>query len=60
MANKRYPKQIQVGKNGKEKLVTKLNDGAVIKLQSIPDDTYYKVNNEIFIQLYARILIRKK
>ena len=60
MANKHYPKQIQVGKNGTEKMVTKLNDGAVIKLNSIPEDTYYKVNNEIFIQLYARILIRKK
>ena len=60
MANKVYPEQIQVDKKGKEKRVTKLNDGPVIKVQSIPPKTYYKVNDNIFIQKYARILIRKK
>ena len=60
MANKIYPEQIQVDKKGKEKKVTKLNDGPVIKVQSIPKKTYYKINNDIFIQKYARILIRKK
>lgn len=58
-ANKIYPEQIQVSRNGKESKVTKLNDGAVICLQAPPtDDTYYKVEGKNYIQVYARVLIR--
>lgn len=59
--SKQYPEQIQVDKNGERSKVTKLNDGATIKLNRIPTDmTYYLVDGNAFIQLYARILIRKK
>lgn len=61
IASKLYPEQIQIDKNGKQSRVTKLNDGATIKLKEKPSDTtYYMVDNSIYIQLYARILIRKK
>ena len=54
-----YPMQTQVGKNGAITKVGKLNDGASIKLNNKPSDkTYYLVNNECFMQMYARILIR--
>ena len=60
-ANKTYSEQIQIDKNGKQSKVSKLNDGAAIKLSEIPENqTYYIVSNEMFIQVYARILIRKK
>ena len=60
-ATKIYPKQIQVDKSGKESIVSKLNDGAVLKLESPPEgSTYYKVGKEYFIQTYPRILIRNK
>lgn len=60
-ANKVYPEQIQVGKNGKQSKVSKLNDGATIKLTEKPEnETYYIVNGEMFTQVYARVLIRKK
>lgn len=60
-ASKIYPNQIQVDSNGKESIVSKLNDGATLKLETPPrDKTYYIVDNEYFTQLYARILIRKK
>ena len=45
-ASKTYPKQIQVGKDGKRTDVTKLNDGAAIKVETPPDnDTYYIVGD---------------
>jgi len=56
---KMYPKQIQIDK-GIEKEVSKLNDGAVLKLEKPVDKTYYKVDNEYFLQLYARILVKNK
>lgn len=60
-ADKIYPEQIQVSKDGKLSKVTKLNDGATIKLSEIPKgETYYIVNGEMFTQVYARVLIRKK
>ncbi len=59
-ANKEYPEQIQVGKDGKRSKVTKLNDGATIKLSNVPEgETYYLVKDEVFTQVYARVLIRK-
>lgn len=57
-ATKIYPEQIQVS-NGKRNRVTKLNDGATLKLKNEPDDTYYIVNGEMFQQVYARVLIRR-
>ena len=61
MANKTYPEQIQVDKNGKESRVTKLNDGATIRHDTIPiGETYYIVDNNYYTQVYARIIIRKK
>lgn len=61
MANKTYPKQIQVGKTGKRSVVTKLNDGAAIEVDGpINGEIYYIVDGKYYTQAYARILIRKK
>ena len=60
-ANKIYPEQIQVDKNGKESKVSKLNDGSVLELSTPPvSGTYYIVDGKYYIQTYARILIRRK
>jgi len=60
-ADKLYPEQIQVNKDGRRSKVTKLNDGATIKLAEVPEnETYYIVENTIYTQVYARVLIRKK
>ena len=61
MASKVYGEQIQVDKNGKETRVSKLNDGAVLEVQTPPNGkTYYKVDGKNYIQTYPRILIKKK
>lgn len=58
-ANKIYPEQIQVSSNGKQSRVTKLNDGATLKLSEAPNrETYYIVDNSFYTQVYARVLIR--
>ncbi|MDY3013757.1 MAG: adenine-specific methyltransferase EcoRI family protein [Evtepia sp.] len=60
-ASKVYGQQIQVDKNGKQSVVTKLNDGPVLKVSTPPvGKTYYIVDNEFYVQGYARILIRNK
>lgn len=60
-ATKIYPPQIQVSSKGQMSNVTKLNDGATLKLDSPPHgQTYYIVDNEFYTQLYARILIKHK
>lgn len=60
-ATKIYPEQIQVSKNGKRSKVTKLNDGATIKIDTpIENQTYYIVDNKSYIQVYARALIKHK
>lgn len=60
LATKIYPEQIQVAKNGKRSRVTKLNDGAAIKVDTPPtDDVYYIVGDDIFTKAYVRILIQK-
>lgn len=56
---KTYPTQIQVSRSGKESNVGKLNDGAAIKVDAMPDSTYYRVDGNMFVQLYARILIQR-
>lgn len=58
-ATKKYPRQTQVNKDGKKSTVTKLNDGAAIKLDTPPaGKTYYVVDGETFVKVYARVLIR--
>lgn len=58
---KEYPRQIQIDKNGRKSIVTKLNDGADIVLSAPPTGkTYYTVDDTVYIQTYPRILIQIK
>ena len=60
-AIKTYPTQIQVSSNGTRSDVSKLNDGATLKLDLPPNgQTYYIVDDGYYIQLYARVLIKHK
>lgn len=60
-ANKVYPSQTQVNKNGDTSIVSKLNDGVTLKLDEPPvDQTYYIVDGKYYEQLYARIIIRHR
>ena len=60
-ANKIYPMQIQVSKNGDRSNVSKLNDGASLEQKGIPKNTtYYIVDDKMYIQTYPRILIKRK
>ncbi|MEX0650389.1 MAG: adenine-specific methyltransferase EcoRI family protein [Candidatus Andersenbacteria bacterium] len=60
-ATKTYPGQIQVGKDNKRTTVTKLNDGAVLKIDTPSENkTYYMVGDELYKQVYARVLIKHK
>ena len=60
-ASKIYPNQIQVNADGSQSVVSKLNDGATMKVDTPPHGkTYYMVGSDYFIQLYPRILIRRK
>ncbi|MFI0999806.1 adenine-specific methyltransferase EcoRI family protein [Streptomyces galbus] len=59
--SKVYPKQTQVGAAGTRSIVTKLNDGPALKLSAPPaNKTYYEIDDEYYVQLYARVLIRHK
>jgi len=61
IASKIYPPQVQIGANGNKSNVTKLNDGVVIKVDSPPrGKTYYMVGKEYFVQLYPRVIIKRK
>ena len=60
-AIKTYPPQIQVNSNGKRSEVTKLNDGATLRLDSPPaDKTYYVIDDCYYIQVYARVLLKHR
>jgi hypothetical protein len=60
-AIKTYPQQIQVAVTGKRTKVSKLNDGAVIRVNGpVAGKTYYEVDGQNYIQTYPRVLIRKK
>jgi hypothetical protein len=60
LANKTYPKQVQVSKSGDHKDVSKLNDAPAIRLDAAPiDKTYYIVDNNYYVATYVRILVRK-
>lgn len=57
--SKVYSKQTQVSKTGVRTSVSKLNDGPAIKLDAPPHEkTYYEVDGEPYLQVYARILVR--
>jgi Adenine-specific methyltransferase EcoRI len=58
---KQYPKQTQIDANGLREQVTKLNDGPAIKLNEPPaGKTFYEIDGEFFVQMYARILIQRR
>ncbi|CAL9385088.1 adenine-specific methyltransferase EcoRI family protein [Streptomyces sp. enrichment culture] len=60
-SSKVYPKQTQVSATGVRSLVTKLNDGPALKVETPPvGKTYYEIDGEYYVQLYARILVRRK
>jgi hypothetical protein len=60
-ATKTYPNQTQVNADGSKSVVSKLNDGAAVKVNAPPHgQTYYIVDNDYFIQYYPRIIIRRK
>lgn len=61
MASKIYDKQLQISKAGVETEVTKLNDGPVLEIsEPLKNKTYYKVDDKLYRQAYARILIVNK
>ncbi|MFA6279149.1 MAG: adenine-specific methyltransferase EcoRI family protein [Candidatus Paceibacterota bacterium] len=61
LRTKVYPKQQQIGKDGKASSVTKLNDGGAIKVSKKPVEmTYYIVDNEYYVQAFSRIFIKHK
>lgn len=60
LKTKTYPMQVQVSKTRGRSRVGKLNDGPAIKVMSAPSETYYEVGDEMFVQRYARILIRNR
>ena len=61
LQTKTYEMQVQVDTTGKRSNVTKLNDGAAIKVDRPPTDgTYYIVDGEYYIQQYKRIFIRHR
>jgi len=60
-ATKIYPEQIQVSKNDEKSKVTKLNDGAVLKIKEPPEDkTYYIVKDKLYRQTFPRLLVKQK
>ena len=61
LKTKIYPEQIQVARDGRETTVTKLNDGPALKVSKPPEgELHYRIGAEIFVQAYARILIRAR
>lgn len=59
--SKTYPRQVQVNSKGVRSAVTKLNDGPALKVDKAPvGKTWYEVDGDKFVQVYARILIRQK
>ena len=60
-AIKTYPKQVHVGSNGVRTSVTKLNDGAALRVDVAPaGKTHYEVGGQTFVQTYPRILVRRR
>lgn len=60
-ATKIYPEQIQVGENSEKSKVTKLNDGAVLKIsEPLKNKTYYMVKEKLYRQTFPRLLVKHK
>ncbi len=59
-ATKTYPKQVQVSTSGKRSEVTKLNDGAALRIDGPIAKNHYIVGGNYYQQAYARILIRNR
>lgn len=60
-ASKKYTQQTQIGKDGKMSKVTKLNDGAVLAIDTpLIGKIYYEVSGQLYRQTFPRILIRQK
>ncbi len=56
-----YDRQVQVSAKGVRSNVTKLNDGAALKLDAPPaGKTYYEVDGVPFVQAYKRLFVRNK
>jgi hypothetical protein len=60
LKTKIYGQQVQISDGARKSPVSKLNDGAAIEVQESPSGTYYEVDGLSYIQVYARILIRRK
>lgn len=61
LRTKVYPKQVQIGKNGKRSNVTKLNDGAAIEVAAIESGKiYYEVEGKKYIAVYPRVLLKHR
>ena len=61
LRTKEYPRQVQIGKNGKRSNVTKLNDGTAIEVGVPPSGkVYYEVNNKMYVATYPRVLIKHR
>jgi hypothetical protein len=60
LKTKIYPTQTQVSDGHKKSQVGKLNDGAALLINEQPVSTHYLVNDQVFIQVYARVLIKHK
>ena len=60
-SSKKYPTQTQVSANGTTSQVGKLNDAPAIKVNKPPPNkTYYMVDDDYFVSLYARVFIKNK
>ncbi len=59
-ASKIYPPQVQVSGTGRRTEVTKLNDGPALRIEKPTTKTYYIVDSNLYIQAYARILIKNR
>jgi hypothetical protein len=60
LRTKLYPKHEKTSPVSGESSCFILNAGPAMKITEIPNSTYYKVGDEMFVQLYARVLIQKE
>lgn len=60
-ATKIYSEQIQVGENNEKYKVTKLNDGAVLRIdEPLKNKTYYISKEKLYRQTFPRLLVKQK
>ena len=61
LRSKVYGKQIQHNPNGSTQIVTKANDGAVIRIsEPLRDKPYYEIEGKLYKAVYPRILIKRR